>query len=71
MMTKMTGCRFNAPLRRSLSVSFPDFKIDLHFVNDGVELFLEYLEKSIVNEGDTPCPSVILLDLNMPRMSGD
>ena len=38
----------------------------LHFVEDGVELF-EYLEK----QGPSgKLPSLILLDLNMPRMSG-
>lgn len=44
---------------------------DLHFVNDGVEL-LDYLNR----RGDysdprvSPRPSLILLDLNMPRKDG-
>ena len=44
----------------------------LHFVNDGVELF-EYLDHvgrfALVGE-DAPRPDLILLDLNMPRRDG-
>jgi two-component system response regulator len=42
--------------------------IDLHVVGDGVEA-LAFLRR----EGkytDAPCPALILLDLNMPRMDG-
>ncbi|CAH9063558.1 Response regulator rcp1 [Pseudoalteromonas holothuriae] len=43
----------------------------INFVNDGVEL-LEYLrnEGKFSNVQDFPRPSLILLDLNMPRMDG-
>ncbi|MEH6396961.1 response regulator [Pseudoalteromonas sp.] len=44
---------------------------ELHFVEDGVEL-LEYLERKgkFENRDSSPRPSLILLDLNMPRMDG-
>lgn len=43
----------------------------LYCVEDGVEL-LEYLRKEGKYASDEPCPrpSLILLDLNMPRMDG-
>ncbi len=43
------------------------YEVPLHFVNDGVEL-IDYLVQ--VGEGSGPWPSVILLDINMPRMNG-
>jgi two-component system response regulator len=46
-----------------------NFAADLKFVADGVELF-EYLEKCIAQENKEILPSIILLDLNMPRMDG-
>lgn len=44
---------------------------ELHFVEDGVEL-LEYLERKgkFEDRDSSPRPSLILLDLNMPRMDG-
>ncbi len=42
---------------------------DLKFVSDGVELF-EYLEKCLYQNNGGLLPSIILLDLNMPRMDG-
>jgi len=42
--------------------------VDFRFTDDGVAL-TEYLQKSNVN-GKPPCPDIILLDLNMPRMDG-
>lgn len=42
--------------------------VDFRFTGDGVEL-AEYLQKSNV-DGKSPCPDIILLDLNMPRMDG-
>ena len=44
---------------------------DLRFVEDGVEVF-EYLTNSgkFTDAKDTPWPSLLLLDLNMPRMDG-
>ncbi|MEO7456124.1 MAG: response regulator [Gemmatimonadaceae bacterium] len=44
---------------------------DLHFVNDGQEL-LDYLrrEGAHADPASSPRPSLILLDLNMPRMDG-
>ena len=44
---------------------------DLHFVGDGVEL-LDYLKRrgDYSNPASAPRPSLILLDLNMPRKDG-
>ena len=44
---------------------------NLHCVEDGVEL-LEYLrrEGKFADPATSPRPSLILLDLNMPRMDG-
>ena len=44
---------------------------ELFFVEDGVEL-LEYLERKgkFEDRDSSPRPSLILLDLNMPRMDG-
>ena len=44
---------------------------DLRFVEDGVEL-LDYLNRrgKFSNPADSPRPSIILLDLNMPRKDG-
>ena len=44
---------------------------ELHFVEDGVELF-EYLERKgkFEDKNSSPRPGLILLDLNMPRMDG-
>jgi CheY-like chemotaxis protein len=41
----------------------------MHCVGDGQEL-LDYLRRSSRTSTDTPRPSIILLDLNMPRMDG-
>jgi two-component system response regulator len=44
--------------------------VDLRTVNDGAEL-LEYLRREGGYAGaDAPAPDLVLLDLNMPRMSG-
>ncbi|WP_206019700.1 response regulator [Runella sp. SP2] len=45
--------------------------IDIRFVNDGLEL-LDYLKKrnKYAEPADAPRPSLILLDLNMPKMDG-
>lgn len=44
---------------------------DLRFVHDGEEL-LQYLnhQEPFAAPGESPTPGLILLDLNMPRMSG-
>jgi CheY-like chemotaxis protein len=44
---------------------------DLRFVEDGVEL-MEYLQRRgrYADPADSPRPSLILLDLNMPRKDG-
>jgi len=44
---------------------------DLRFVEDGEEL-MEYLERKgkYANPADSPRPSLILLDLNMPKKDG-
>ena len=46
-------------------------KNEIRFVNDGVEL-LDYLRRKnkYSNSALSPRPSIILLDLNMPRMDG-
>jgi CheY-like chemotaxis protein len=44
-----------------------EFQDDLRTVGDGVDL-LDYLRKA--DDRDAPRPGLILLDLNMPRMSG-
>lgn len=45
--------------------------VDIRFVNDGLEL-LDYLKQKnkYANSDDCPSPSLILLDLNMPKMDG-
>lgn len=45
--------------------------VDIRFVNDGLEL-LDYLKQQnkYTNPDDCPSPSLILLDLNMPKMDG-
>lgn len=45
--------------------------VDLRFVGDGIEL-LDYLKQrnKYANPADCPSPSLILLDLNMPKMDG-
>ncbi len=46
-------------------------KNEIRFVNDGVEL-LDYLRRKnkYANPALSPRPSIILLDLNMPKMDG-
>src|SRR3954471_23027361 len=46
-------------------------KNDLRFVEDGVEVF-EYLNRQgkFTDPVSSPWPSLLLLDLNMPRMDG-
>jgi CheY-like chemotaxis protein len=45
--------------------------VDIRFVNDGLEL-LDYLKQQnkYADPLDCPSPSLILLDLNMPKMDG-
>lgn len=43
---------------------------DIHFVNDGQELLAYLRHEGTHTEEASPRPALILLDLNMPRMSG-
>ena len=45
---------------------------ELHFVNDGVELFeyLDHVGRFALTNVESPRPDLILLDLNMPRRDG-
>lgn len=51
------------------AIQDPDIPINLSVARDGVEA-QEFLMRSIEEESDTPCPDLILLDLNMPRLPG-
>lgn len=55
--------------RRALEDS--SFAAELHVVDDGVAA-LQYLkgEGKFANKNSNPRPDIVLLDLNMPRMSG-
>lgn len=50
------------------ALSDGDLGCSLHVVNDGMEA-MDYLRKCGAHAGAVP-PSLILLDLNMPRMDG-
>ena len=43
-------------------------KVEFRFTNDGLEL-IDYLENCSASK-EYPCPKIVLLDLNMPRMDG-
>jgi len=53
------------------AIEMAGFRIDLRLVTDGEEL-MDYLTGSgrFEKEDNLPMPSLILLDLNMPRKSG-
>ena len=59
--------------RQLTAEAFAEAKIanDLRFVEDGVEVF-DYLNRrgKFANPVDSPWPSLLLLDLNMPRKDG-
>ncbi len=59
--------------RKLVQEAFAEAKLanDLHFVEDGVELF-DYLNRRGKFEDplSSPWPSILLLDLNMPRKDG-
>jgi CheY-like chemotaxis protein len=46
-------------------------KLPIQFFTDGVEA-IQYLEESVLRSGQTdhPCPTLLLLDLKMPRCDG-
>lgn len=46
-----------------------ELDVDIEVVRDG-EAALDYLEAHGISE-DRPCPDLILLDLNLPKRSGD
>lgn len=41
----------------------------LHVATDGIEA-MEFLERCL-EDAETPCPDVVLLDLNLPKKSGE
>ena len=43
--------------------------VNLKFVHDGEQL-IEYLENQLTLEGHPDMPSIIILDLNMPKVDG-
>jgi CheY-like chemotaxis protein len=55
----------------SRAVKRSGLAMDLRFVDDGEQL-LEYLERrgAFASDADAPRPSLILLDLNLPRIDG-
>lgn len=59
--------------RQLTAEAFAEAKLanDLRFVEDGVEVF-DYLNRrgKFANPVDSPWPSLLLLDLNMPRKDG-
>ena len=59
--------------RKLTAEAFAEAKLanDLRFVEDGVEVF-DYLNRrgKFANPVDSPWPSLLLLDLNMPRKDG-
>lgn len=59
--------------RQLTKEAFDEAKVtnDLRFVEDGVEVF-EYLSRKgkFADPVSSPWPSILLLDLNMPRMDG-
>jgi CheY-like chemotaxis protein len=50
------------------AVAFHNLSVELHVVEDG-RLAIDYINRAGEDE-DTPCPSLCLLDLNMPIHSG-
>ncbi len=56
--------------RLMLTAAFQDSKVNekIIFVNNGVEV-LQYFEK-IESENQIPYPSLLVLDLNMPKING-
>ena len=59
--------------RKLTQEAFSESKLanDLRFVEDGVEVF-DYLNRigKFADPATSPWPSILLLDLNMPRMDG-
>lgn len=59
--------------RQLTQEAFSESKLanDLRFVEDGVEVF-DYLNRigKFADPASSPWPSILLLDLNMPRMDG-
>lgn len=59
--------------RKLTQEAFSESKLanDLRFVEDGVEVF-DYLNRrgQFADPASSPWPSILLLDLNMPRMDG-
>lgn len=59
--------------RQLIREAFDEAKLanDLRFVEDGVEVF-EYLDRQgrFADPSTSPWPSILLLDLNMPKMDG-
>lgn len=45
-----------------------DSEVEIQVVTDG-EAAVKYVQHNLLDEGD-PCPDIILLDLNLPRVDG-
>ncbi len=52
-------------IRRSLS----DHSLDIEIVNDGAEI-VEYVDKAMRNNPAARRPDLIIVDLNMPKLTG-
>lgn len=55
-------------VREALALS--EVEHDLHVVEDGEEA-LRFIERADFGNGDAPIPALLLLDLNLPKRTGD
>jgi CheY-like chemotaxis protein len=55
-------------IQEALALRFKDLEIEISVQQDG-EQMMQTID--MLDRGGTPCPDVILLDLNLPRITGD